>query len=227
MALIKGKGRQTSAMTYEIEGSDVYLRAMRDGAMFTADWFVGQALAGNCFGVNAGIMTAPVTFSPVVADTMPDLLVGVPTGTTIIPTYITVCFEDTGTALTVDTFAVVAPTYDVTLTGTATNIMNMRVDKPKSSNCTSYNVVTANGPTFESGNFLEFWRPYAGFAEDAYNSNANWVNSNMAGATWSIRDAVTPPVCVGPASLGVFAGAQAGTGFIICTWVELPTSSLV
>ena len=226
MALIRVKGQQTLAVSSQGEGGDVFLRATRDGALFNADWFMGQSLAGTCYGVNTGIMTTPVTFSPVVADTMPDVLVGVPTGTTIIPTYISVCFEDTGTVLAIDTFAVVAPTYDVTLTGTELTVMNLRVDKPKSSLCTSYGTVTANGPTFESGNFIEFWRPYGGLQEDAFNGSTNWVHQNVAGSIWTVRKAVVPPICVGPASLGVFAGAQAGTGFITVTWIELPTASL-
>lgn len=229
MALIKGKGIHTTGATFAQEGSDVFARLTRDGALFTSDWFLAQALAGNVFALNSGKLTTPDTFNATVADGEPDLLINVPTGRTVIPVYISVGFEDTGTALAVDTFAVISDQYDNAVTATAetSNIKNMRTDEPKKSLCSAYSVVTGGGATLETGNYIEFWRPYAGLQEDAYNSSTTWKNPFVGGAYWSIKNTVVPPIVKGQGALAVFAGAQAGTGFITVIWVELPSTSLV
>jgi hypothetical protein len=230
MALVKGKGIHTTAASFGAEGADAYIRMTRDGALFTADWFLAQALAGNCFALNSGKLTTPDTLNAgAAADGEPDLLINVPTGTVIIPTYIGIEYEDSGTALVLDTFAVVSNQYDNAVTATAetTNIMNMRTDKPKGSACSAYSVLTGGGATLETGNFVEFWRPFAGFGEDAFNGSTGWVNPAINGCKWSIRDAVVPPIVKGQGALAVFAGGQAQTGFITVMWVELPSAALL
>lgn len=230
MPQFQGKGIHTNSATFETEGADVYARMTRDGALFTADWFLAQALAGNAFALNSGKLTTPDTFNAgAAADGEPDLLINVPSGTVVVPVYIGIQYEDSGTALVLDTFAVVSDQYDNAVTATAetSNIMNMRTDDPKNSNCSAYSVVTGGGATLETGNYIEFWRPFAGFGEDAFNGATGWVNPAINGCKWSIRDAVVPPIVKGNGSLAVFAGGQAQTGFISVIWVELPTASLL
>lgn len=226
MALIKAKGNQTSAVTRLSEGSDVYVRALRDGSLVNVPWVMALALEGKVFGVNAGVLTTPLTFNATIADGEPDLLVNVPSGTTIIPLFIRVDFEDTGTAQVMDVLAVASPVYDNANTSTALTIRNLRSDLPYQSACSAMDVVTAGGTALESGNYFEFWRPYAGFAEDGFNGSTSWGNNALHGASWTIGDSVVPPIIVGQGSLGVFASAQAGTGFITAIWAELPTANV-
>jgi len=230
MSLIKGKGIHTTGSSFGSEGADVYARATRDGALFTADWFLAQALAGNVFAVNNGLLTTPISFNAgAAADGEPDLLINVPAGTTIIPAYIGIQYEDSGTALVLDTFAVASASYDNAVTATAltSSIMNMRTDEPKNSNCSAYGVVTGGGATLETGNYIEFWRPFAGFGEDAFNGSTGWVNPAINGCYWSAREAVVPPIVKGQGALAIFAGGQAQKGFMTVVWVELPTASLL
>jgi hypothetical protein len=44
---------------------------------------------------------------------------------------------------------------------------------------------------------------------------------------WNYRTAGYAPILVGASQLQVFAGSQAGTGFIQAKWVELPTNQLI
>lgn len=228
MALVKGKGRQTTAINFESEGADQYLRLLRDGSTINMPWLMSKAIEGKVFGVQSGILTTPDTFNATIAAGEPDILVTVPTGTTIIPVYIHVGFEDTGTAQVMDVIAVASSVYDNAVTATAETIYNLRTDKAvNGSACTAYSVVTGGGTSPESGNFFEFWRPYSGFSEDAFNGSAAFALHPVAGAQWQIGEAIVPPVIVGSGSLNVYASAQAGTGFIRVIWVEETSTNLI
>ena len=229
MALnLKAKGQQTSSISVSSEGADVYVRAMRDGTLLQMPWLTAKAIEGKVFAAHVGLMTTPTTFSPTIDAAMPDLLVTVPSGTTIIPVYLSVGFEDTGAAQVLDVFACASSVYDNSVTGTANVIQNMRTDKPVGgSQCTAYSVVTANGTDPESGNYVEFWRPLAGFGEDGFNGSTAPTNNQVSFSKWSIGDCVVPPVIVGNGSLNVYAAAQAGTGYIVAIWVEEPSANLI
>lgn len=231
MAIIKAKGRQTSAVSSESEGSDVYLRAMRDGSLIGVPWVQAKAIEGKVFCAQTGLMTGDTTFSPVVVGDMPDLSVSVPTGTTIIPIYISVGFEDTGSQLAIDVFAVASKVYDQTgLTSTPLTITNLRTDKATGgSQCIADAVTTGNGSDLEASNtnYIEFWRPLAGFGEDAYNCDTMPTNNQISYSKWTIGNAVVPPIIVGTSTLGIFAGSQAGKGFITAMWVEENTADLL
>lgn len=228
MAIIKAKGQQTSSVSVGSEGADVYVRAMRDGSLINMPWLTAKAIEGKVFAANTGLLTTPDTFNATIADAEQDMLVNVPTGTTIIPVYLQVNLEDTGTVLAVDVVAVASNVYDNTgLTSTVLTVMNMRTDKAAGgSQCTAHAVVTANATAVETGNYVEFWRPMAGLAEDAFAGNTMPTNNQVSHSRWSIGDAVVPPVIVGPGSLSIFTGAQAGIGFITAIWVEEPTADL-
>ncbi len=200
---------------------------LRDGAIVGAPWLTALALEGRVFGVNIGTGTSPTTFNATYAAAEPDLWVHVPSGTTIIPVYLEVCFEDTGTAQVMDVVAVASATGDSAVTGTALTIRNMRMDAPISSGCTATAVVTAAGTSPLSGNHVEFWRPYAGFGEDAFNGSTGWVNAAIHGARWTVNESQVPPIITGAGSLAVYASGQAATGFITAVWAELPSTSIV
>jgi hypothetical protein len=87
-------------------------------------------------------------------------------------------------------------------------------------------VVSADGTAVESGNFVEFWRPYAGSVEDAFASSTGFKNQYVHGSFWNAKTAVVPPIITGPGSLSLYAAGQAATGFFTVIWVELPTAAL-
>lgn len=226
MPLVQVKGRQTSSVAVESEGALVYVRAMRDGSIINVPWIMAKAIEGKVHAAQTGIMTGEETFATGITAAKPDLWVGVPEGTTIIPVYIGINFEDTGTAEALDVFACASNIYNVATTGTAITIANMRTDKALGgSQCKCLAVSTGTDP--ESGNYVEFWRPYAGLSKDNFACSKGWDNEKIGGSFWMIGDAVVPPVIVGEGSLNIYAGASAGKGFITTMWVEEPSANLI
>ncbi len=219
--------RQVSSVT-RLTDDDRWmnLRGTRDGAMISADWLTAMALEGRCFGINTGVDTSEDVFTAAYDATKPDILVTVPTGTTIIPVMIQVNFEDTGTVDIMDVVAVASSVYDAATTDDDLTIYNMRMDAPYSSNCQAVAVVSANGTTPLTGNFVEFWRGIGGKAEDAFNGSITPTNELVSRTAWNVKDSLVPPVIVGQGSLNVYASAQAGKGFITAIWVEVPSTSI-
>ena len=212
------------------DGDLMALRGTRDGAVFTADWFLAAALEGRAFGVNAGTGTSPITTNAgalIVAE--PDLLIQVPAGTTIIPVYIEYAFEDTGAAgpLEVIAMASSAATQAASGTaGTALTIYNMRTDAPNSTNCTADRTNTG-GVTPYTGNFIEFFRGYAGDATDQHGSNTAQTVDTATRFSWSASQTMVPPILTGISQLCVYQVATAGVGFCTVIWVEFPSNSIV
>ncbi len=202
------------------------LRGTRDGSMISADWLTAMALEGRCFGANTGVDTSPDTFTAAYTAAKPDLLITVPAGTTIIPVFIQINMEDTGTAAIMDWMAVASSVYDAAYTGTDVTIYNMRMDAPRASLCTVGAVISAGGTTPLTGNFIEFWRGTAGFAADAFNGNTTPTSELITRTAWNVKDSLVPPVIVGESSLNVYASCQAGLGFITVIWVEVPSNSI-
>ena len=219
--------RQVSSVT---RGTDddkwMNLRGTRDGAMISADWLTAMALEGRCFGINTGVDTTEDTFTAAYDASKPDILVTVPSGTTIIPVFVQVNFEDTGTVDIMDVMAVASSVYDAATTDDDLTIYNMRMDAPNSSNCQAVAVVSAGGTTPLTGNFIEFWRGTAGKNADAFNGNTTPTTQLVTRTAWNVKDSMVPPVIVGEGSLSVYASAQAGKGFITCIWVEVPSTSI-
>lgn len=208
----------------KIEG----LWAARDGSLVGMDWYTALSLEGRCYCVDTATGSTPDTFNDTYAAAEPDLYLYIPSGTTVIPVYLEVGFEDTGSAQVMDVFALASDTEDAdrTVSGTVETITNMRIDQPHSSACSAWSVVTGITDPM-AGNYFEFWRPYMGFAEDAYAGSTSWGVPIFHGARWSAKKATTPPFAVGPGCVAVWASAQAGTGFITLIWAELPSNSIV
>jgi len=220
--------RQVSAVT---RGTDddkwMNLRGTRDGAMISADWLTAMAFEGRCYGVNSGTDTQAVTHNPVYAATEPDMLITVPSNTTIIPVMIQVNLEDTSTAAVLDIMAVATSVYDATTTDTDLTIYNMRMDAPNTSLCQVVATVTStSAATPLSGNFIEFWRGVAGFAEDAFASNITPTNELITRASWNVKDSLVPPVIVGEGALYIYMSGTKSIGFITAIWVEVPSTSI-
>jgi len=212
------------------DGDLMALRGTRDGAAFSADWFLAAALEGRAFGVNHGTGTSPATFNAgalIVAE--PDLLIQVPAGTTIIPTLIEYAIEDTGAAGPLDVVAVAsnAATQAASGTaGTALTIYNMRTDAPVSSLCTADHTCTG-GVTPYTGNYIEFFRGYAGDATDQHGSNTAQTVATASRYAWHVGDTMVPPILTGVSQLCIYIAITGGTGWIHVEWVEFPSSSIV
>lgn len=230
MATIVAVSAQTTSVTRVTEGQTRQVRLMRDGAMVGMDWVQAAVAEGRVHGVNTGTGTAPTTLNPIFGDALQDLYIYVPAGTVIIPLDIQVAMEDTGTILPIDTLAGYSSNGDAAVTGTVLTVYNYKTLASPATSVTATGVVTSNGTTHEGGtDFLEFWRPYAGFAND--HATAQPVNmegeAGPNGAHWSAKDRVAPIVGTEgtDCALSIFAGAQAGIGFITAIWAEFPASA--
>ncbi len=210
------------------DGDLMALRGTRDGAVFTADWYLAAALEGRAFGVNAGTGTGPITFNAgalIVAE--PDVCITVPDGTTIIPVLIEYALETTGAGAS-DIVAVASSATQVITAGDAKTIYNMRTDAPVASNCTAASVLDGGtGVTPYTGNFVEFFRGYAGDTTDQHGSNTAQTIATASRYSWTAAKTMVPPILTGVSQLAVYLAATAGTGWCTVIWVEFPSSSIV
>jgi len=214
--------KATSPSRETSDGNMGRLWGARDGALVGADWYTALALEGRSFIVDTAAGSDPDTFNATYGAAEPDLYLHVPKGKVVIPVYIEVGFEDTGSAQVMDVFALASSTEeaDLTVTGTAETISSLRTDEPYKSACSAWSVVTGNLTNPMAGNYYEFWRPYMGFADDAFDSSIPWRNQKLHGASWSVKKAGVPPVVCDSGAIAIWASAQAGTGFITLIWVE-------
>lgn len=205
---------------------DVYSKAegTRDGAMWTADWVLARSQEGRVFIANAGTGTSPITFGAGTLDlTEFDLFVSVPSGTTIGILELEVYMEAYGTDQIVEIIGKTG-TSGVTGAGTSITPTNIRTDAPVTSNCTVTAAATATSGTAITG--AEFFR-------DGHN-RAKTITTfgSTGGATlqkkfrWNHKDAGYLPIVVGAGQVGIFASAQAGTGFIKLVYVEIPSTRI-
>ncbi len=200
---------------------------MRDGGVITYDWIQAAVAEGRVHGVNTATGTTPDTFNATYAAGEQDLYVYVPAETLIIPLYIGIGFEDTGTAQVMDVLAGYSLNGDSSVTGTSETIYNYKTGSSVATSCTATSVITGSGTTHLGGtDFLEFWRPYMGFAEDAFNSSTSWGVDIFHGVHWSAKQMPAPIIGSSgtDAALSIYAAAQGGTGFITAVWAEFPTS---
>ncbi len=211
------------------DGDDSFraLRTQRDGALFTSDWVTGLALEGRVFQANAGSVTPPVTFGAGDIDTTePDLDISVPAGTLVIPLSITVHMEAFGTTAIFEGMAS-AGTGGAQGTATAITTTNLRADAPNSSNVTAVAASNADA-TYMTTNISEFWRFGA---QKVATTGTGDDDSNRLGETfvWTAAGSGVWPILYSASTtsrLNVFAASQAGTGFILCTYAELPAAAI-
>jgi hypothetical protein len=226
MSLFKAKARQTTSVERVSEGADVYLRALRDGSLATADFVAAMSLEGRIFNVSGGVLTTPITITAgAMTATTPDAAITVPTGITILPLEILLQVEAVGTDAIFECMAAIGAGGSITTAGTAMTPTNMRTDKPYSSACVaSVAAITAVVPTV---NYTEFWR----------DGVPKWITKTPNSATVSVLDAPYQwawtyvkfgyfPVIVGPAHLLTYSSTQAGTGFWKIKWIELPSTTV-
>ena len=208
-------------------GATRQARGTRTGEVFTMDWIQAAVAEGQVFGAQTGTGTSPTTTNAAYAVAEQDFYVYVPAGTLIIPVHMGLEFEDTGTALASDVFAAYSLNGDSAVTATALTAYNYKTGASPNTGCTVSAVVTAAGTTHLGGDdYLEFWRPYAGFGEDAFNGSTGWVNNMIHGVQWSAKQFPAPMIgSAGSAgALSIYMSGQAGIGFIQAVWAEYPVT---
>ena len=234
MASIVGKAQQTTAVSRTSEGRQKQVRVLRDGALVNADWITALTLEGRVHGAQTGTGTTPDTLNDAYTDAQQDFYVYVPAGTLIIPLHIGIQWEDSGQAGIIDCFAGYSSNGDSAVTGTALTIRNYKTLASPASSCTATAIVTSGGTTHLGGNdFLEFWRPYAGTAIDAFTGSIAHLGAgrySMHNMEWDARQFVPPFIgsVDQDCALSIFAsdaGTDAGTGFITVIWAELDASA--
>lgn len=227
MAIVKAKARQDAAVTRVSEGEDTYLRAMRDGSLIKADWKQALILEGRGFMFTVGALSTPVVGGGAAATAIdadgPDFLVGIPTGTSIMPLYIEVCLSQgigTGDDNEIDILiAVDQDTMAASSMGTSTAevIYNMNTLHSNSSNCyarSEYSATMSTDPVLD----LELARVAKAF-EMHTTAGVIWQECKL------VYEPKTPPIINGPAMLcGFFGGTKAQSGFATVQWLELPSN---
>lgn len=205
--------------SHKTEGVKRLVRLLRDGSMSMADWVFAMTLAGYGHVASVGTATTPITFKTGFTAAQPELALGVPSGTTIVPLHILVALEDSAGTDN----EIVFQTADSTVTaGTSTaitpaNAINGSL-KGQASACTIYSAYSGNGTT--PTNTVEFWRWGYAFA-DATGNPAKF-------AEWSYRTHA-PLLIAGVGSLVGYVGGTttAPAGFIKVAYLELPTAYLL
>ena len=210
------------------DGQIINRQGLRDGTARSIDWVTAHSLEGRVFYTNGGVGTTPITFAGAYDANGPDAHIHVPDGTTIIPVSISVTYDALGTEATLEIIALASNTGDSSVTGTASTVYSSRIDAPIATNCTATFAVDAAGVTDpNAGNFFEFWRTSKPLA-DTVASGENDRASLDFKWDWSVSP---PPTIVGgPVSgsaLTVYAAAQAGTGFITISWIEVLSNTIV
>lgn len=199
--------------------------ATRDGATFSADWYLKQLMRGNIFQVAGGAtnqgITDPGTFGAGALDSDEfDLLIEVPTGTTIIPLGYTVVMEKFGATGLLEILlawgtGAVSGGSDLTLVP-----VNQNLASSKTSALTN-NVIALGA---DGGTALtkegEIWRDGLQLVEDiAANDNAAWPNRFQFKA--SGPDDLY--IIKGPKFIAGWVASVGGTGFQKFTYAEFLT----
>ena len=185
----------------------------RDGAIFTADYKMKLALMGRILVVNAGTITTPLTWL-ITGANRPDVVLRVPTGTTIIPFTVEMVLEAAaGTATELD---IRMAQNDIGIgTSSAASIgpIGMRSDVPFTSAVVARQLYT--GDATAETNPVSLHRQ-------------TWPLAQASGLMpysdyWN---PTAPPILVGPASLEVFLAATTtqATGYCQIIFGEVPSA---
>jgi hypothetical protein len=206
---------QTTSKGRVGNGGSVRVTGTRDGAIYTADYILATALEGRLFQTSVGTITTPISFGSYDA-LQPELVIDVPTGTSIIPVHLQIHLETSAGTLT----EVIANTVTNVIgagTSTALSILSTRTNRPVTSGCSGYGAYSGNGAA--STGVLEFWRYGDAFADAATKPPRVFE--------WDIRKN-TPQVLVGPAALVVYISATStqATGYIKASWMEFASADL-
>ncbi len=198
----------------------------RDGALFSADWYLKQLLRGRIFQVAGGAtdqgLTDPGTWAPgAIVATEFDLLVNVPLNTTIIPLQWTIVYESFSTTGLAEIVlnrgtGAVAGANGVTLTP-----VNQNSGSSRTSSLAGGNVqVNMDAAGTAITQVAEIYRGGLQLVEDiAANDNAAWPNR----FEWNASAPGDLHIIQGAHFMAGFIGATQGTGFQKLVYAEFET----
>lgn len=207
------------------DGTDVKLRATRDGAALQIPWLQALSLEGRVFGVEFGSANKAVvlvgTFGAGAVDLDEfDLLQIVPATVGIIPAYFKVGFSAHGTGAC-EVALVWGNTGVINATNIACTPYNLR---PASSNVSA---CTVNGLGNDAGTAMVVDGVIFVEATTALTGVAG--TPAQLGYEWSVNDSGVMPIIEGLTAperiVAGFAASNAGTGWLTYMWAELPISA--
>lgn len=172
--------RQITSPEVQQDGQDGPVYATRDGAIFSADWYLKQLLRGRIFQVQGGSanqdITAPGTWGAGALDTDEfDLLVTVPANTIIIPLEWTIVLETFGATGLLE--IVLARGTGAVGSGTDLDLVpvNQNMASNRVSALTGNIIASDNGGGTALTMEAEIWRDGLQLVEDiAADDNAAW-----------------------------------------------------
>jgi len=168
----------------------------------------------------------PLTFGAGdIDETEQDIVIYVPSGTTIGILEVCVYMEAFGTTAVFECMGKVG-TYTTISAAVGSTITprNLRSDSPFTSNCT---IKAACSTTASSGlTGAEFWRDGIQHAKTLATAGAANVNRPTFKFSWNHKQSGFIPMAIGTGACAVYAASQAGSGFITVTYVEIPTSRI-
>jgi hypothetical protein len=199
--------------------------ATRDGAIFSADWYLKQLMRGRIFQVaggnsNQGITDPGTWGAGALDDAEFDLLVTVPAGTTIIPLEWTVVMETFGATGLVE----ILLAWGISAVSGGTDLTLVPVNQNLGSNRVSAltNNIVANAAA--GGTSLtkqgEVWRDGLQLVEDiAGDDNAAWPNRFQ----WRASSPSDLHIIEGARLIAGWIAAVGGTGFQKLVYAEFET----
>ena len=196
--------------------------ATRDGALFSADWYLKQLLRGRIFQVQAGAtdqgLTDPGTWGAgTLDDTEFDLILSIPANVIVVPLSWEVVMEKFGSTQLLE----IVLAWGTLGVPSATNLTLVPVNKNTTATRTSAltNNVVANANA--SGTALtmegEIFRDGLQLVEDiAANDDAAWPSRFV----WRADSPSDLYIIEGVRQIAGYIAAQGGTGFQRFTWAE-------
>ena len=211
-------------VSFDADNAWAKTQGTRDGAPFSADWVLARCMEGRVFAAHGGTATGPITFGAgSISETEQDLVIYVPTGTTIGILEVNVQMEAFGTNAIFETMGKIGTYTTANTGGTAVTVRNLRSDAPFTSNCTVLSACTTVASTGLTG--AEFFRDGRQVAKSLTTAAGVHVAQPMK-FSWNHKAAGYIPLVVGSGACAIYAASQAGTGFITVVYVEIPSTRI-
>jgi len=220
MAIVKGKAQVTTSVQGESEGSDVFIRALRDGSIVNSDWKAAAVIGGFGHMVNLGTFSTPVAgggSASVIDLDRPRYQLAVPNGICIMPLRIGVHVQTGAPADGNEVEILIAVDQDASNstggTATAGTIYNMNTLSARASACTArhtFSATMATDPVLD----LELARKVIEYDKAA--------SGEVAVICDLVYEPDSPPILNGPCALYVYYGGDAAVagGYADIQWLE-------
>lgn len=228
MALIKAKGRQTTSVSRESEGADVYVKALRDGTLTMAGFFQALALEGRVYVVNGGgVAVTPIEFAGAYDADGADLVLDIPSGTAVMPISFEVVYQSLTDDTDIEVVLMASNMANTVTTATAVTPKNIRTNLGRGSNCTANVACAAANSTDVSGGSGAFCFARTRWEIGAAPAAAQSEEGQELRFRWSALDDGVAPVLVGASCIVAHVASTGGDGYLILTYAELPSSAII